>query len=195
MPKLIKANKKIFVKKQLFWMVLLASGLIIFGIGILILLVKSDPNPSPGAEYSAIPIKVDYPAPQISLKDLMSKDASLDEYRNKVILVNNWATWCPPCKAEMPTLQKYFQSHADQGFLVIAIESGESIDEVSDFVKQNSITFPVWIDINGLALEKFNNWDLPSSYVIDRSGRVKLTWTGPISMEMLEKYVTPLVDK
>jgi thiol-disulfide isomerase/thioredoxin len=129
------------------------------------------------------------------LADLSSRTVSLDDYRNSIVLVNNWATWCPPCKAEMPTLQKYYEDHAEQGFVVIAIESGESMNEVSTFVQKNSLTFPVWIDIKGLALEKFNNWDLPSSYVIDRNGKVRLTWTGPISMEMLEKYVTPLLEQ
>ena len=92
----------------------------------------------------------------------------------------------------MPILQEFYQAYQSQGFVVIAIESGESIDEVSKFVSQNKLTFPVWLDRDGVALELFNNWDLPSSYVIDRNGTIILSWTGPISREILEKYVASL---
>ncbi len=61
------------------------------------------------------------------------------------------------------------------------------------FVKQYQLTFPIWLDPHGLALEVFRNFSLPSSYVIDRGG-VRLAWSGVISREMLEKYVTPLVE-
>lgn len=189
----IKGNSK--SSRQLLWMVFLAAGFFAIGWGAILLFPDSQETSSLPTELSAIPMRVDFQAPKLSMPDLSSNNKSLDDYLGLVILVNNWATWCPPCKAEMPTLQKYFQAHNNQGFIVIAIESGESVDEVTDFVQQNSLTFPVWIDIDGLALEKFNNWDLPSSYLIDRDGRVRLTWTGPISMEMLEKYVTPFLEQ
>ncbi|MFC2064496.1 TlpA family protein disulfide reductase [Chloroflexota bacterium] len=145
-------------------------------------------------QYSAVPNEVNYPAPNLVLKDLSSNEVSLDHFLDEIVLVNNWATWCPPCKAEMPTLEAYYQKHKDDGFLIIAIESGESMEVVKEFIADYGITFPVWIDRKGEALNAFKNMDLPSSYVIDRTGIVRLTWTGEISLEMLEKYVTPLIN-
>jgi len=188
-----RALRRIIANRRLTWMILFALGLFFIGSAVIIFLVNAGKDSSNLDAYSARPIEVNFPAPQITLTDLTSKTVNLTDFKGEIMLVNNWATWCPPCKAEMPTLQKYFKDHSKQGFVIVAIESGESPSEVLDFVKQNSIEFPVWIDIQGLALEKFKNWDLPSSYIIDRSGTVRLTWTGPINLKMLEKYVTPLL--
>jgi thiol-disulfide isomerase/thioredoxin len=110
-------------------------------------------------------------------------------------LVNNWATWCPPCKAEMPTLETYFKKHNDQGFTIVAIEAGSPPEDVSRFASDYGLTFPVWPDPDERAMDAFRTDTLPSSYVVDRSGTVRLAWMGAISDEMLEKYVTPLLEE
>lgn len=92
-----------------------------------------------------------------------------------------------------PNRQAYYQAHAAQVFIIIGIEAGESADEVASFVKQYQLTFPIWLDPQRMGLEAFNNYNLPSLYVIDRDGVVHLAWSGVISREMLEKYVTPMV--
>jgi cytochrome c biogenesis protein CcmG, thiol:disulfide interchange protein DsbE len=131
----------------------------------------------------------------LTLTDLQGSPVSLETYRGRVVLVNNWATWCPPCKAEMPELQAYYETHASDDFVIIAIESGEPADQVTDFVQSYGLTFPVWLDPKGTALEAFQNWDLPSSYIVDRDGTVLMSWTGQINQATLEKYVTPLLEK
>jgi peroxiredoxin len=141
------------------------------------------------------PATVEYTAPHLSLTGLDGNSVSLDDYHGKVVLVNNWATWCPPCKVEMPELQAYYMTHAKNGFVVVAIESGEPATTVTDFVQNFELSFPVWLDPQGAALEAFKNWDLPSSYVIDRDGIVRMSWTGQINQTTLEKYVTPLLEK
>ena len=140
------------------------------------------------------PATVSYPAPKLSLKALDDQPVSLEDYRGKVILVNNWATWCPPCKDEMPELQSYYSAHLGEGFVIVAIESGESASTVMDFVQNMELSFPVWLDPQGLALAAFKNWDLPSSYLIDQNGTVRMNWTGPLNRATLEKYVTPLLE-
>ena len=146
-------------------------------------------------EFSVVPSTVHFTAPEITLDSLNGQTVSLTDYRQQVVLVNNWATWCPPCKLEMPTLQAYFDKHSQQGFMLVGIEAGDSIEDVTSFVDQYKLTFPILLDPNEKALVAFKNDSLPSSYVIDRSGDVVLAWTGPISQEMLEKYVTPLLEQ
>jgi peroxiredoxin len=174
---------------------LLAVGLFFIGAAAVILILPKAQEQVLANDYSVIPVKVNYSAPDLSLTDLKDHPTSLSDYRGKVVLVNNWATWCPPCKAEMPTLEKYYEDHRGQDFVIIAIESGESADEVAGFVSQYGLTFPVWLDANIIALDAFQNWNLPSSYVVDKNGTIQLTWTGEISRAMLEKYVTPLLEK
>lgn len=146
-------------------------------------------------EASAIPVPVDFPAPEIELSDLDGNPVSLASYQGQVVLVNNWATWCPPCKAEMPVLQAFYEAHKDQGFAIIAIEAGDSEEAVAQFVKDQKLSFPVWPDQKTIALTAFRNQSLPSSYVIDREGQVRLAWTGAVNRETLEKYVTPMIQE
>jgi peroxiredoxin len=149
----------------------------------------------PQGGYSTTPAEVNYPAPELALESLAGRTESLVDYHDQVVLVNNWATWCPPCKAEMPTLAAYYNKHADEGFMIVAVEAGEPRDQVQAFADQLKLPFAVWLDPNGAALKAFNNPSLPNSYVIDRSGTVRLMWTGEITSEMLEKYVTPLLNE
>jgi len=148
---------------------------------------------SAASQNSVVPMMVNYAAPDLSLKNINGEAESLADYRDNVVLVNNWATWCPPCKAEMPTLVAYHNEHTTDGFSVIAVEAGEPLDVVTLFVNNFEMNFPVWLDPDGKALNAFRNGTLPNSYVIDRTGTVRYAWTGEISMAMLEKYVTPLI--
>jgi cytochrome c biogenesis protein CcmG, thiol:disulfide interchange protein DsbE len=176
-------------------LVFIGAGLLLLGVMALVLLPKPGESAQSSEIRSAIPVEVNYPAPELSLNDLEGKPFSLEDYRGTVVLVNNWATWCPPCKAEMPTLQAYFEDYGDRGFTIIAIESGDSIPEVKKFVQDYGLTFPVWADTTMKAIAAFRNTGLPSSYVIDRDGTVRLAWAGAVSRDMLEKYVTPLLEE
>jgi DsbE subfamily thiol:disulfide oxidoreductase len=143
---------------------------------------------------SITPARVNYPAPELTLKNVKGNMESLANFKGKVVLVNNWATWCPPCRAEMPTLVDFFNDHATTGLMIVAIEAGEPQSEVQKFVDQYKVPFRVWLDPRGESSYAFNNNALPNSYVIDRTGIVRLSWTGEINRDMLEKYVTPLLD-
>ena len=179
-------------------MFVLGAGLILVGIAAILLLPgnqNSTTAPQAG-NLSTIPMAVNYPAPDLSLQNAVNgKNESLTDYRDKVVLVNNWATWCPPCKAEIPTLEAYYKAHAINGFMIVGIEAGESQADVSKFVQEHEMTYPVWFDLKTAALDAFKNQNLPSSYVIDRKGVIRLAWVGEISQAMLEKYVTPLLTE
>jgi peroxiredoxin len=139
---------------------------------------------------------VAFDAPVLALRDLDGAERSLADYRGQVVLVNLWATWCPPCIEEMPNLQRFFDRHRDQGFVVIAIDDGDPLEDVRSFVAKHGLTFPVWLDDTYEATERaFKTSSLPSSYVIDRNGQVRLAWFGAISEPMLEEYVAPLIKE
>ena len=138
---------------------------------------------------------VDYPAPSLHLSEIDGDEVSLEDFLGKVVLVNNWAIWCPPCKAEMPILQAYYDEHREQDFLIIGIEAGSPPPEVTAFVEQFGLTFPIWLDPDVKALKAFQNFGLPNSYVIDRDGIVRLAWSGEVDRETLEEFVTPLLEE
>ncbi len=148
---------------------------------------------SSNSSYSVTPSEVNYPAPELALQNVNGNMEALTDYLDKVVLVNNWATWCPPCKAEIPTLEAYYKTHSAKGFVIIGIDAGEPQAEVLDFVKGADITYPVWIDLHNSSLRAFGAAGLPNSFVIDRKGNVRLAWVGEINREMLEKYVTPII--
>ncbi len=182
-------------KRATVFVTLVAGGIFILAAGLIPLLVQAQDTALNSVDPVLPPTTMQSPAPQLSLSNVNGAQDSLAAYRGKVILVNNWATWCPPCKIEMPELQAYYSVHASQGFTIVAIESGEPQSEVMGFVKQQGLTFAVWLDPKGSALDAFNNWNLPSSYVIDREGTIRLSWTGGVNQATLEKYVTPLLEE
>ena len=149
---------------------------------------------APTTEVSTVPAKVNFPAPELTLTDTRGVSRSLADYRGQVVLVNLWATWCPPCKEEMPTLQAFYDDHKDRGFVIIAINDGDPAADVLTFVEDYELTFPVWLDPTYIATEEaFHTLNLPASFVIDRTGTIQLAWVGEISYRMLERHVTPLI--
>ena len=189
-----RVSQRPISKTRVLALLCLGSGLLILGIAGFLFLPKVDSSANTPS-YSVIPVKVNFNAPEIALADLKGQPTSLAAYRGTVVLVNNWATWCPPCKEEMPDLEAFYEAHQSQNFELIGIEAGDATSEVSTFVKQYSLTFPIWLDPESKALDAFHNNALPSSYVIDKKGTVRLAWSGGISREMLEKYVLPLLEE
>jgi thiol-disulfide isomerase/thioredoxin len=175
---------------QLIAATLIGTGLIAVGIMLFMLLNN---NLASAQDFSAVPAQVDFAAPELILEDLAGNRVSLKDYQGSVVLVNLWATWCPPCREEMPTLLKFYEKYKSDGFVLLAIDQEETREVVLPFVKEFGLTFPVWLDLNYEAQREFNTMNLPSSYVIDRNGRVRLMWIGGISKKNLEKYVPDII--
>lgn len=177
-------------------MILAGVGIILIGIAALFALPGGDDAAEAGGaeEYSSIPMAVEYEAPELTLVNIEGQEESLADYEGQVVLVNLWATWCPPCKAELPVLQGYYENHVDDGFTIIGIDFGEPADTVISFVDSARLTYPIWIDEGSESGLAFNSYSLPASFVIDRDGTVVLAWTGAISDAMLEKHVTPVIE-
>ncbi len=174
-------------------LVLIGGGLLIIGLASLFLIPRMNSTPSSAKVGENAPASVDFPAPDLQLHDLAGDPASLRDYRGKTILVNNWATWCPPCRQEMPILDAYYRDHRHQDFVIVAIDAGDPADMVADFIDRISISFPVWVDPSSSAMNSFRNNYLPSSYLINKDGQVILVWSGAVTYASLDRNITPLL--
>jgi len=199
MPELKTANrhKKKNLKRTAppVGLITMGLGIVLIGIAALFLMPKSDSSASAPDEYSSVPMAVKYDAPELNLTDLAGEPVSLEDYRGQIVLVNLWATWCPPCKAELPVLQEYYEDHRAEGFVILGIDSQEPPSTVENYIKTTNVSYPIWIDEKGEAGEAFSSFSLPASFVIDKEGTVRLAWVGAISKAMLEQYVTPVIQE
>lgn len=175
-------------------LMLVGFGFLSLGISF-IMIQRDDASYASTSEFSTVPAEVDFPAPELTLPTLSGEQAALSDYLGEVVLVNLWATWCPPCTEEMPTLKAFYEKYHSQGFELIAIDQGETLEMVVPFVNEFELPFPVWLDTGSQAGRIFQTMNLPSSYVIDRNGRVRLMWIGGISKRNLEKYVPDLIKE
>ena len=179
-------------------MITIGIGIVLIGIAALFLMPKAESAASAGSEeeeYSSVPLPVKYDAPKLELNNLAGEAESLADYRGEVVMVNLWATWCPPCIAEIPMLQEYYDDHRAEGFVMIGIDSQEKPETVEKYIKTTGVNYPIWIDEAGAAGRAFSSNSLPASFVIDREGTVRLAWAGQISRSMLEKHLTPIIEE
>lgn len=171
--------------------------ILLLGLGLSLIIaavIRIAQNTSPQTDLLAVPVKVNYAAPQLDLTDTTGNPVSLASYRGQVVLVNLWATWCPPCKAEMPAFESFYRKYMDEGFVIVAINDGDPTPDVLQFVEDYKLTFPIWLDPTYIATEQaFKTLNLPSSFVIDREGTIVLSWVGGTNLKTLEKYVTPVI--
>ncbi len=133
--------------------------------------------------------------PALALKDPEGKAHDLAAYRGKVVLVNFWATWCPPCREEMPSMQALREQLADKGFEVLAVNLMESEEKIAAFRESELIDLPVLMDRDGAAAKRWKVGMLPISFVIDRRGAIRYqlvgeaNWTGPAVAPLIERLI------
>ncbi|VAW80631.1 Cytochrome c-type biogenesis protein ResA [hydrothermal vent metagenome] len=113
-------------------------------------------------------------APDFSLKDMDDKPYTLSSLRGKVVMVNFWATWCPPCREEIPSMEAVYQALREKGFIVLAINQWETPDHVFSFMGQLEVypTFPILFDSDSSVSDAFGVKGLPTTVLIDKHGRV-----------------------
>jgi len=128
----------------------------------------------PPLTHALTPIHQPYVAPSLKLPDLDGKAHDLAALRGKVVVVNFWATWCPPCRREMPSLERLRQRLADKGLAVVAVDVGEDTDSVFSFTGQLEPApgFPLLLDKDSAAMQGWRVKGLPTTFVVDAQGRV-----------------------
>jgi peroxiredoxin len=123
--------------------------------------------------------QVGMPAPDFTLPDLEGKLHGLADFRGRVVVLNFWATWCPPCIDEMPSLERLHQAMADRGLAVIAVSVDERFSDVPAFVERFDLTFSVLYDEGKKVSRKYQTFKYPETYILDREGRLKSKVVGP----------------
>ncbi len=171
-----------------------AMGLILVGLIFLFRLGSQQPANSSPADVSRGAPGSGQAAPDFTLASLSGSPVSLSDYSGQVVLINLWATWCPPCKAEMPDIHRFYEAHRAKGFTVLAINNQEDSETVRRFIQANGFTFPVLLDGEAEVLDSYQVRGLPTSFIIDRQGRIQHVQTGAITERQLEKIVLPLLS-
>ncbi len=134
------------------------------------------------------------PAPATDLPRLgATGDATLAEYRGKVVLVNFWASWCKPCTAEMPALQALQQEMAAKGGTVLGIASRDNSDDALRFMRRFEVTYPNLRDGSGNTAEDWGVFKQPESFLLDKRGRIVAHAIGAVDQAWIDKHVEPLL--
>jgi thiol-disulfide isomerase/thioredoxin len=135
-------------------------------------------------------------APPVVLKDLMGRTVRLSDFKGKVVLLNFWATWCPPCRAEIPDLVKWQKEYRRQGFQVIGVTYPPTNGRrVRTFVHQLKMNYPVWLGTKATKALFDPGETLPFSVVIDREGKVRESIEGILLPEEFEEKVRPWLER
>jgi cytochrome c biogenesis protein CcmG/thiol:disulfide interchange protein DsbE len=116
--------------------------------------------------------------PEIGLSDLSGKPVSLASLAGKVVVIDFWATWCAPCKEELPVLQKLHKKYGSQGLVIVGVSVDKDAANLPDFLKKLVVTFPIVHDANHAVTGRYAPPRMPSSYIVDRKGIVKYVHGG-----------------
>ncbi len=146
------------------------------------------PNNAQGAPQGPPPvgIKVGQTAPDFTLTGLDGQEYRLNDLRGKVVMVNFWATWCPPCRAEMPDIESLYQDYKDKGVVILGVDLHEEESLVRNFVTQGGYHWTFVIDSTGSVAADYHVQVIPTSFFIDRNGVIQAVHTGAMTKRAME---------
>ena len=172
------------LKKYIFLVLILVSPLFgIFG--------ESIENEMVEAGFQVFSEKVS--SIDFTLENLDGKKISLKDFRGKAVMLNFWATWCPPCRREMPSMEKLYSKIDKTKIDIVAVNIQESKSTVSEFIRKNKYTFPVLADEEGKAASIYQIRSIPTTFIIDKKGYVRAQFIG--TREWDEKEITDIFNK
>jgi len=145
---------------------------------------------------SVAKVAIGKPAPDFTLQTVDGRSITLSSLRGKVVLVNFWATWCPPCREEMPSMEEMYRNYAPGGLELLAINVEENGPQVlPDFLKAHPHTFPVLMDTAAKVQNSYGVFQFPETYIVDRNGIIvdkvigAIDWTAPSSLIELNRLL------
>ncbi len=142
--------------------------------------------------------QIGFTAPDFTLDTLNGKSMKLSELRGQPVLINFWASWCPPCRAEMPALDAVYRKYRDAGFVVLAVNATDQDTEADAraFVQQLGLTFPILLDRDGTTSRRYKVQGLPTSYFVGRDGVIRdMVIGGPMSETLIASKVEALLNE
>jgi len=131
---------------------------------------------------------VNSPAPDFELDSLSGEQVKLSDYLGKPVLVNFWATWCTPCRYEMPLFERYDQNYG-QEFIILGVNLQQTGADIREFTDEFNITFPILLDVDGSVNKLYKVQGLPTSVFIDREGLINAVHIGSLSESQLVDYL------
>jgi thiol-disulfide isomerase/thioredoxin len=152
-------------------------------------------SPDPLAALLIQPFPDPLPAPVVSLKSLDGRPLRLEDLRGQVVFLNFWATWCVPCRQEMPAMERLYRDYRGRGFAIVAVNYGESQAEIQRFAVELSLSFPMGMDAGGAGARAFAVRGLPVTYLLERDGRIlwralgSREWDGPAGRAYFDKLL------
>jgi peroxiredoxin len=127
------------------------------------------------------PLQMGHPAPNFTFPDLNGEKVSLSDQRGKVVFVNIWATWCPPCRDEMPSMQKLYERFKGEDFEILAVSlDSDGSEAVAPFMEKMNLTFPALLDPKGKIRSLYRITGVPESFIIDKNGILVQRVIGPL---------------
>lgn len=175
---------------------LIFSILILFISAAWVFISKEEPGVTTGGNIPAP--QTGFLAPDFTLETLDGESITLSDLRGKGVLVNLWASWCLPCRREMPAMQKIYDLYKDQGFVVLAVNitSQDSLTKAAEFVEEYDLTFPILLDTNGIVAKLYQLRAFPSSYFIGIDGIIQeVVIGGPMAEALLQVRAEQLLQE
>jgi peroxiredoxin len=143
---------------------------------------------------SEIDTQIGKKVPAWELIDLNGKPVQSEKYKGKVIILNFWATWCPPCRAEMPDFMKLHAAYKDKGVTFLGISLDQGLGPVKRYVRTEKVNYPILMGNSKMVADYGNFSAIPQTFVIDAEGRINKQFMGLVKFEKLEKVIQSLID-
>ncbi len=132
-------------------------------------------------------------APDFTLKDPQGNQVSLSGFRGRPVMINFWATWCPPCRYEMPFMETVYRERAADGLVILAVSIDEDPNEVPRFMKEFGITFPVVLDTDQSVATKYRIRPIPTSFFVDKDGVIRDMEIGAMDKKTILKKLSKVM--
>ncbi len=146
-----------------------------------------------GAERAGLQIGDLAPELSPSLTDLGGRVIRSSDFAGRPLWIVFWASWCIPCREELPDLKAAYAAHADDGLVVLAIDFEESAETVRAFATRSGLDYTIGLDPRGAVIERFGGWGLPTHYFVDRYGVIRGRYFGPLSREQMETQLQTIL--